>query len=261
MTKCGFARKEQEYFRTQLHNSMQPSVDAFLEKRPRLMHIGKAAISCALIPYEQEATLLARPKKPRWYEHLFAKMDAGWEQFAENKLSIITFNYDRSFEHFLFLALRHSYGKAEAETAALLGKFPIVHVYGQLGKLPYLAGMGRPYDNNLSPDVVRDCASEITIFHESDGEAAFYPAHQLLRAAKRICFLGFGYLLVNLQRLRLKDVLQKKTDIYGSTYGLGLAEREGISNLLNGLPNHNIVKLGEPHEDVLDVLRNYSILD
>lgn len=258
MEQCGYDLTAQEVFKNELYGSFQPSVDAFLEKRPEFMEIGKAAISCALIPYENQTALITRPEKAEWYEYLFGKMDTGWDRFAENRLSIITLNYDRSLEHFLFTALIHSYDKSEEDTASLLRTIPIVHVYGQLGQLPYLAGGGRPYTSDVHPDIVAQCVSEIKIVHENVHDATFSAAHELLAGAQKICFLGFGYHSDNLQRLRL-DKLPKDTRILGSVLGLGGAEIQGVQRFFIETCGRS-AQLGGENLDVLRMLRDFPVL-
>ncbi len=258
MEKFGYDMKAQETFKNELYASMQPSVDAFLEKRPEFMEIGKASMSCALIPYENESRLVSRDKQANWYEYLFNKMDTGWDNFGENKLSIVTFNYDRSLEHFLFKALRYSYGKDEEDTATILRNIPIIHVYGQLGQLPYLAGTGRPYSQDVSPEVVAKCVSEIRIVHESEDETTFSSAHELLMRAEKICFLGFGYHLDNLRRLRL-DRLPKQTTIFGSALGFGAAESQTVQRFFSQTCNRT-AQLDGQNRDVLEMIRDYPIL-
>jgi hypothetical protein len=48
-------------------------------------------------------------EQPRWYEKLFQLMADGGD-FGNNQLSVVTFNYDRSFEAFIFTALQNLYG-------------------------------------------------------------------------------------------------------------------------------------------------------
>ncbi len=103
----GYRQAEMEKFRIALAGSMQPSVDAFLEKRPDFLDIGKAAIAAALIPMEQR-TLFERGEQATWYEYLFNRLGDQSDRFHENQLSIVTFNYDRSLEYFLYSAIVHS---------------------------------------------------------------------------------------------------------------------------------------------------------
>jgi len=59
-------------FREAFLRSGQPSVDAFLERRPNFLAVGKLAIAYCLIPFENEAKLYG-PVPDRggdWYEYL-----------------------------------------------------------------------------------------------------------------------------------------------------------------------------------------------
>ena len=60
LIECGFAINDLRKFAVELLNSMQPSVDAFLENRPEYMQIGKHAIAAKLIQLEER---LARREK------------------------------------------------------------------------------------------------------------------------------------------------------------------------------------------------------
>lgn len=91
-----------------LQNSVAPSVDFFLENNEKFEEIGKLAIAFELILHE-DYKQLRREQKKRWYETLFHLMVQGG-RFDQNRLSVITFNYDRSLEAFLFRALGNLYG-------------------------------------------------------------------------------------------------------------------------------------------------------
>lgn len=104
-------------FMVALRESGRPSVDAFLEYRGDFVDIGKAAIACELLPFEKTGRLFgdwikkrANPdnKEGNWYDYLFEVFADGvsFDTFDRNKLSIITFNYDRSIEHYLFTCLK-----------------------------------------------------------------------------------------------------------------------------------------------------------
>lgn len=79
-----------------------------------------------------------------WYQYFCDKLNTSFEEFDQNKISIITFNYDRSLEHSLFTALKNSYAKNDRDCASKLKNIPIVHVYGQLGYLPWQDHIERP---------------------------------------------------------------------------------------------------------------------
>ena len=116
------------------------SIDAFLLRRPEFLDVGNLAIAYCLIPFEDEAKLYQPDRDLRggnWYEYLAGKLDSSFEEFGNNKLAIITFNYDRSLEHYLLNSLNNLHGKKRDECANALEQLPIFHVYGQFGETPY----------------------------------------------------------------------------------------------------------------------------
>ena len=138
-----------EQFVQALQRSQAPSVDLFLENRPQFEGIGKQMIAASLIPREDYNTF--RPSlKPRWYELLFQLMIDG-SKFEQNRLAIITFNYDRSLEAFFFLALQNLYGLDETAAKALVNTVPIIHVYGSLGPELYTTADERDRFHGMYP--------------------------------------------------------------------------------------------------------------
>jgi len=184
-------------FRDAFWKSGTSSVDAFLERRPEFLDIGKFAIAYCLIPYEDEKNLYDPPAPDAdWYLYLSKRLNWSFDEFENNKLSIITFNYDRSLEHYLFTSLLNWHGRSVDDCIEKFSKLPIIHVYGQLGKIPYPQRDCRQYlplgeDEKIVPGAVVGASQGITLLHEKESELR--EVHNLLTAAERVCFLGFGY--------------------------------------------------------------------
>lgn len=223
--------KEQIWgFRENLVLSGRSSVDEFLEYRTEFLEVGKEAITAALLRSELTANLFNVSMESNWYQYLFGVLNTSFEEFDKNELAVITFNYDRSLEHYLFTALKHAYGKNDEECAAKLDRIPIVHVYGKLGRLPWEKTSHSlvPYDVESHPDklglYVGRGRENIKIIHENiEKDPEFNQAFELLMDAEYIYFLGFGFNETNLKRLRIEslcesDVPQKV--ICGTSYGL-----------------------------------------
>lgn len=217
-------------FRQQLDLSFQASIDAFLEHRPEFISVGKTCIARALIPCETESNL-ARGRDRHWYAYMFQKLSATPESFKQNRLSIITFNYDRSLEHFLFLAIKNSYGLSDNDAAELVRTIPIIHLHGDLGKLPVLDGSGRPFEPTVSPSILKQCASNIKIIHEDvSANSQFVKAQELIKSTSVICFLGFGFHPVNIKRIwaeKSGSVFMRRT-IYGTAYQMPASEQTAV---------------------------------
>jgi len=254
MYPFGFDQRDLEVFSTTFLKSGMSSIDAFLARRGEhkigsltnatYADIGKAAIAYCLIQRER-ADLLHMASDDHWYQYLWSFMSDSLDSFGENKLRIITFNYDRSLEYYLLTALQYSFGISVQEAALHLQKIPILHVYGQLGVLPDLPinGETRQYHPDVSDSVyIKVAARGIRVIDESrDDDEVFEKAYSYLTEAERICFLGFGFDPTNVRRLRINQLMQdfrmreedNEPRIFATTFGLEAAERQKIMNRLN----------------------------
>ncbi|MBU4460126.1 MAG: hypothetical protein KJ579_06130, partial [Verrucomicrobia bacterium] len=111
-----------------LLKSGRESIDAFLAHHPPFSLAGRLAIAACLIPHERPANLYSRGTD-NWYRRLLSAMDAPFADFAKNRLSIITYNYDRSLEFFLLSCLENGYhAKSYSDCVPIIEQIPIVHV-------------------------------------------------------------------------------------------------------------------------------------
>lgn len=225
----GISKRQVREFKTALLRSNVPSVDTFLEHRPEFLKIGKLAISLALIPFEDEEKLFdIKMRGNNWYEYIFTKMDTNFDNWENNKVSFITFNYDRSLEHYFFESLKAKYGKSDEECAVKLNKIPIIHVHGQLGVLPWQEGESREYFHKPDEFMLKKTTEQIYIVSEvEDTNSEFKKAYDCMKDAKRIYFLGFGYNDTNLRRLKIQD-FSTRGIIYGTAFKLGAMEAKSI---------------------------------
>ena len=207
-----FSKEQYAEFTADLAHSGFPSVDAFLEENDKWLDVGKAAIALDLLGTEQTSqTRMFPPHQPRdhWYETLWAHLRASsWDLFKRNPLSIITFNYDRSLEHYLVTVLCKAYKIGAATAARGLAKLPLLHVHGGLGH--YLAN-DKQADFGRSVDQTRYKAAKqgIRIVHEDAGSTKeFIAARRHIAQAERILFVGFGYHPSNMTKLGFQDIQQ-----------------------------------------------------
>jgi len=236
LEKHGYDNEQICEFRKNLLLSGRSSVDEFLEYRTDFIDVGKEAIAAALLRFEQTTNLFNVNKDNNWYQYLFGLLNTSFDEFCQNKLAIITFNYDRSFEHYLFTGLQHAYNKNDEECAEKLNKIPIVHVYGKLGRLPWEQTRYSlvPYDAATYPNklglYVRRGGENIKIIHEDiEKDPEFNQAFELLIAAKHIYFLGFGFNETNLKRLRIESLCHPDIPdkvICGTSHGLSRRQKQ-----------------------------------
>ena len=252
------------FFRECLLKSGAKSVDAFLEHRREFITIGKFVMAIAIIRWENEATLFHRDGK-NWYEYLFGQLNTKYEDFEKNKLSILTFNYDRSLEFYLLTVLASTYGKSFAECKKKLESIPIIHLHGDLGNLGFIENektSTRPYVLKTNGTTIQIAATRIKIIHEGlEEQFEFVRAKEIISKSEVICFLGFGYHELNMERLGfnpLSKYQDYKASIFGTTYGLTTAEANRIANRYR-LPLRR-GPLPYPALDVLEFLRETGVL-
>jgi hypothetical protein len=232
-TLTGYTADAVKEFRDTFLYSGKNSVDAFLEHRPEYLEIGKLTIAALLIPYERPNSVF-RFSDQNWLRYLYDKLNSSFEEFSENRLAFVTFNYDRCVEFFLYNALRNTYRKSHDEIVTALAAMPVIHLHGRLGYLPWERDVdeARPFDIEISEKSLRDSMVSLKIIHEdiSDGrDADFNRAKELLMDADQIRFLGFGYNATNIKRLGVLDFPDNRA--FGTRVGLADAEAAGIAKL------------------------------
>jgi len=192
--------KFQESFRS----SQLYSIDGFLGKRPSFSDIGKKCIAQILLACEGSKELFSeKDGKDHWYQYLFNHIaQRDWDDLTFDDLAVVTFNYDRSLEHFLYVTLQSAYGKSAADAAKKLKQLRIVHVYGSLCEhLPEEPGY-RSCDGKFDMEKVEAAAKGLVVIPEGrvDSET-LVTARKWLSNARSICFLGFGFDDMNVDRL------------------------------------------------------------
>jgi hypothetical protein len=244
-------------FLEQLRFSGCSSVDIFLEQRPEFIGVGKIFMAYFLLRCESLDDLFwLTGNRNNWYQILFQSIATDFVDFANNALSIVTLNYDRSLETYLYQAIKSYYGKSDPEVVRALSNIPIVHVYGMLGGLPWEGG-SRPYRSDHDHDDICAAASSMVIISEGTWtHTSFNIAREILRSpGNRIIFLGFGYHKENLERLDL-DYRGGNHTYFGTCYGLGEAEIRKISLMFK----QSGINFGESPMKIHEYLRNVITL-
>jgi hypothetical protein len=194
-----------------------PSVDTLLEYRPDLVATAKVVVACILLNAEKRSLqyLWQCNNDEHWYKYLLALLEP-FTSLEKNQLKIITFNYDRSFQHYLFESIEPYYGDAPPEIRAKqVSNIPVIHIYGSLGPLPWETDKDSiPYGGiGVRRFPMCEASQNIKVWHEGSEHAVesnFTQAQQWLKEAQRILFLGFGFHEDNIYRLNLKEILPPK---------------------------------------------------
>ena len=230
---------------TIFNKSSTPSIDLFLARNNQFSDVGKLAIILSIFDAERASEFREKSEKPDhdWYTYLFHRMSKtlidpeSYKNFSNNKVTFITFNYDRSLEQFFYESLINSFSSArEDEIVEEIKKIPIFHVYGKITNLPwesiagteikYLSVDDDPY-RKFEFDFLQRIKSNIRIIHEREHND-WSAIHEKLSAAKRIFFLGFGYASENLDALEINNTLSHEQQIFGTALGLLKKEIEDV---------------------------------
>jgi len=200
----GAARILQE-FRAKFHLARTASIDKFLQRNmEQFGDIGKRQLASVLLNCERHPLV-----DKGWYMELFSQICPRPEALKHEMLSVVTFNYDRSFEFFFWPAFKNTFALSDDDTNELFNRIKIVHVYGDLGDqndVPY--GHVQCVDKSVERiQLMREgqCSNSDSI-------------SKLVSGAKNICFIGFSFAEENLAIFNRSDFKGKR--VFATALGL-----------------------------------------
>jgi hypothetical protein len=214
-----YTDRDIEHFRVRFRDSGLNSIDSFLAKQiganSHLVEIGKAAIAYQLCQREEPKKFKSIMSTVDWYRYLWNAMANEVrtpDEVLENKVKVITFNYDRSLEHFFYEKILATFPVSTDDAVRIVNRLPIIHVYGSLGKFAdhEVDEESRVYVASTHIDQIDIALKSLKVIPEArDDSAEFVQAREWLKDAARICFLGFGFDSLNLRRLKVDQLLTR----------------------------------------------------
>ena len=247
-------------------NSSTSSIDLFLSRNKEYYSIGKEIITLLLSNYEIESKFREEIKNTEndWYFYFYEALTRDIIKseeilkLKENKVSIITFNYDRSLEHFIYESLLNSFRNKSNEIQEFMRVFKFIHVYGKLAPLPWESmPESEKYGSIFLRDYYANYSKNLQIIYE-ERKTKTEEIIEIVKKAKKIFFLGFGYAEENLTAIGFdQPILSKEQRIYGTALGLTNQEILKHAFKLRGKNNHIIIeKFHLLNCDSLMLLRN-----
>lgn len=214
------------------------SIDRWLSLNGSYKDIGKLAIVNAIVKREHPKRMVfeGKDKSLDWFSILFNEMMVGIakpEHFAYHRVGFITFNYNRVFEHLFYESFRNAFSNVPLEEISrILSTIPILHVYGCIDEPPWRKEKYKYGDSYTLPyfDEARMRIKTVGESVATYGHMELGKGHLLLRSAKRIFFLGFGYDSQNLELLGIPqrfEGISQPPAILGT--GQGLFQEEILS--------------------------------
>ena len=226
--------------------------------------IGKIAIARSILSAES-SSLLGRDSidlpnirnklagQPHWLQELMFRLqeDVSLGQMKDifKNLTIITFNYDRVIEHYLYHAVRELGGFDPDAAAEVMSALTIIHPYGKIGRLPWQNEQGSPLPfghwEDLHYQTVIEAGERLRTFTETvEDEDLLGSIRGAVRHSEQIAFLGFSFLQQNLDLIR-PETRSGATQVWCTTYGMSQfdvdASSLAVSTMLNGTntPQHH----------------------
>ena len=222
--------------------SGMPSIDAFLARRTEFESIGRATIAACISQFENPDTLFDVGRTPGasdWYGQLWSQMIEGVHtvaDLAQNSVSFVTFNYDRSLEAYLHQTIRATFGVDDSVAEDARSRFPIHHMYGSLGEyLPSKgATYGPPRQTLLLDRYLAGTRDQIKVMPSDRGMTRDEQATVMLVGADVIGFMGFGFDEINCKRLDVLEAVFRHKNVPGSEpvriFGTTMGATEGEVN-------------------------------
>lgn len=256
LTKMGFQTEKIFSFCDYFAKSPIPTIDEFITRNPFYSNLAKAAIVLVLASCENETIFALKSPSDSWYHHLFNVMLEGTEHhtfFTTNKIKFITYNYDRSLEHFFYYSLKNTFSDVqEEEIIKSLKNLKIVHIHGKLGNLLWENGSNsRQYQFHNDVDEIKIAYNSIITFNEARvGDNPYQIARQMIRNSAKVVFLGFGFHLYNVEKLNTDTCLEKK-HIVGTRRGVQDQKMSQVRGIIKNPEMSNL-----KNEDILPFVRD-----
>jgi hypothetical protein len=209
------------------------SVDKFLSLNPSFKGEGKRAITLSILHEEQKSNFPNASED--WYKLLFNRMiselkePSDFVKFRENKVAFITFNYDRSFEHFLYDSFLHAFWDRRHDFEPSINEFipfPIIHVYGQVDKTMWNGGSD--YKAKCDFLKINKLSENIRVIGEVSGAFFKEKIAAILSEYKKIFFLGFRYAKENMDVIGMPGFVNENWNMFGTAYGMTKREIDNV---------------------------------
>lgn len=247
--------------------SSTKSFDLFLSRnKGKFYEDGKFILAWCILYFESISRFNEDIDKPEtdWYSLLFNLMtdemtkSSDLEKFKENKLKIITFNYDRSLEEFLSESLFYSFSGDRNDVTIISDWISAFHVYGKIYDLQWEnPEKGEKYQTNNILDLAEKAKDNIQIIYD-ERKTQVAEIQRIISSAQRIFFLGFSYGKENLEALGLNNLINNTQNIYGTALGLTDQERIKIKDsILKKNPRFSDYRLKIDELDNVGLLKKY----
>jgi hypothetical protein len=232
------------------------SIDNFIDCHradPQIALCGKLAIALEILKAERRSKLYVDRRGQNNLD--FAQVEKTWftaffQILAENcdveqlaarleTIAIVSFNYDRCFEHYMWDAFKNYYGISGEVSRDILGRLNIYHPYGTVGNLPFLSSADSiDFGSTPTERQLIQAVNQLKTFTEgTDEHGSDIQAIRGAFGAGKVIFLGFAFHRQNLELLfpgTRPSAPLSTTRAYGTARGISRSDCEVIKDQLHG---------------------------
>jgi hypothetical protein len=256
------------------------SIDNFIDAHrsdPQIAACGKLAIARSILSAETASPLTIDPGNVyntmnfealanTWLNVFFQLLTENCEskdlKDRLQNLTVITFNYDRCIEQYLYWGLQNYYGMSGEAAADALSCLEIHHPYGVVAALPWQRLSGS-IEFGARPTITQliDASAQLRTFTEGTDPARsdICATRAAIRSAERVAFLGFAYHRLNLELLfGGGGELTSHRAAYGTVFGVSAANTAAIRRELTSMGGFARKDIALDHLKCGDFLCEYS---
>lgn len=143
-------------------------------------------------------------------------------------ISVVSFNYDRALEHYLYWALR-DLGFADGVVAQAMTSLEVLHPYGTLGPMPWqAAGPGAVPFGAKGVDLARHYGLIRTYSEQKEDRREIYKIESAVQNAETIVFLGFGFHKQNVDLLTGPMAGMDPQTVFTTAYEVSNSQRRAF---------------------------------
>jgi len=240
------------------------SIDNFIDshkKDVRIAQCGKLSIAKCILEAEFSSLMTVDRSNinntidfsrlsETWFNRFFQLVveNCGHEELPERltKLAVITFNYDRCIEHFLYASFQNYYGISPEQAAGLMSHLEVYHPYGVVGFLPWMKQTPSiDFGQTPHPQQLLDLSQNIRTFTEGTDEtsSSIIAIRNVIQTATRVAFLGFAFHQLNLELLYENISMPhaaRACPVYATAFGLSESDSQIIRNQLHTAGGHEL---------------------
>lgn len=155
-------------------------------------------------------------------------------------ISVISFNYDRALEHYLFWALK-DLGFDDEVVAEAIKSLEVLHPYGTLGPLPWQGKPTTPFGGG-QVDLATAYSSIRTYSEQLEDKGELKNIRDAVDDAETVVFLGFGFHKQNVDLLSGPGA--KRKEVFTTACGVSNSQRRAFeARIRSGISSDAIIRM------------------